>query len=124
MIWSMWLIFIMFSFIFFNVIIKIDDSYFSISYTFAFLFHIFQKHFTLFFFFAYISLSHSVICISNFSYKTSNFSFALHTINLLLSHTMTEVVPYGYVSILLNVCNTLSSSLVSVTLLTSFVYIS
>ena len=127
MVWSIWPIFIIFSFIFINVIIKIDHYlYCSISYTFAFLFCISLSHFLknishFSFSFAYIYLSHSLLCISNFSFGIFNFSFTSHTINNLLLHTMYEGVSSGYVSILLNVCNLLSSSLLIAILLTSSV---
>ena len=76
MMWNIWLIFIVFSFIFVNLVIKIDDFY-----------------------------------------------IAKHLLSISISHTLKVFVPYEYVVTLSNVCNLLSSLLLSAILLTSSVYI-
>ena len=47
----------------------------------------------------------------------------LYLLSISLSHTLKAFVPYGYVVILSNVCNLLSSLLLSAILLTCSVYI-
>ena len=133
----MWPIWIMFSFIFICVIIKIYRLYvakqlvfFKHVFNFSFFFFTFTyfcislSHFALTyiknisyfsFSFTYISLSHSLLSIFNVA-------FASHTFSISLSHTLNAIVPYGYVETLSNVCNLLSSSLLSAILLTSSVY--
>ena len=124
----------MLCFIFISIIIKIYHLYVVKQQVFFNIFY-FQilSHFSFVFFFhihfAFTFITHN----SNFVFalhtlicplSISNFSFALNTFEISLSHTLNRFAPYGYVVVLSNVCNLLSSLLVNTIFLTSSVYTS
>ena len=121
-------------FIFICIIIKIYHLYVVKQQVFFNIFY-FQilSHFSFVFFF-HINFAFTFItCNFNFVFalhtlicplSISNFSFALNTFEISLSHTLNGFAPYGYVVVLSNVCNLLSSLLVNTIFLTSSVYTS
>ena len=110
--------FVMFSFIFINVIVEIDHLYifyvcvFALKFTYFFisLTHFVSTYFKNILHVRYISFSHSLL---------SNVSFALRTFSISLLHNLNTLLLFGNVVILLNFCNLLLSLLLNAVLLFS-----